>query len=149
MIPPCDPATGNLPPGIHPARWEEVVVRYGITVWRQELLVRLRRALDALAAAGCRQVYLDGSFVTTKVDPALDVAWDSRGVDIARLRATAPALFDTAPPRQEQHNQFGGDYFPAALVVDRRSQAFLDFFQRDRRTGRAKGIVAVQLEDEA
>lgn len=36
---------------------------------RRRLLAGLREACDILAEAGCRLVYLDGSFVTTKQHP--------------------------------------------------------------------------------
>lgn len=41
MIPPFDPAGGNLPPGVHPATWDEIVARYGSTPHRLRLLAGL------------------------------------------------------------------------------------------------------------
>lgn len=150
MIPPFDPDTGALPPGIHPASWAEVMDRFGVSSHRHDLLLGLRRALDALEAAGCRQVYLDGSFVTTKDKPGdVDVAWDSRGVDRDRLFELAPVLFDSMLPRRRQRELYGGDYFIAAMVADGRNRSFLEFFQYDRHTGALKGIVAIQLGGEA
>jgi hypothetical protein len=49
-LPPFD-ATGNLPPGIHEAAWDEFVARYGATPHRLTLLAGLKAALDALRAA--------------------------------------------------------------------------------------------------
>jgi hypothetical protein len=60
MIPLIDPDTGNLPPGIYEATWDEVVARYGTTQYRRALLTGLKLALDNLRTAGCRRVYLDG-----------------------------------------------------------------------------------------
>lgn len=68
MLPPFDDA-GLLPPGIHKAAWREVVVRFGTTRHRRKLLGGLKRALKTLRAAGCRRVYIDGSFVTAKSKP--------------------------------------------------------------------------------
>lgn len=68
MMPPFD-ATGNLPPGIHEATWEEFVARYGATSRRLTLLAGLKAALDALRTAGCQRAYIDGSFVTNKAIP--------------------------------------------------------------------------------
>lgn len=62
MLPAFD-ARGNLPPGIHAASWETVVARFGGSPEWRLLLVQLRVALVALAAAGCRRAWLDGSFV--------------------------------------------------------------------------------------
>ena len=63
MIPPTDPVTGNLPPGVHEATWDEFLARYGYTPHRLALLAGLKLALDGLRTAGCRRVYVDGSFV--------------------------------------------------------------------------------------
>ena len=80
MIPPFD-ADGNLPPGIHWVDWPEIFTRFGTTAHRLRLLAGLKSALDALRQAGCAAVYVDGSFVTTKVNPAdYDACWDPRGV---------------------------------------------------------------------
>ena len=65
MIPAFD-AGGNLPPGIHPASWDEIVTRYAINARRRELADGLLDALRSLKGAGCRTAYLDGSFVTAK-----------------------------------------------------------------------------------
>jgi hypothetical protein len=48
MIPPLDPVTGNLPPGIHEASWTEIEDHYAYTPHRRELLAGLRMALEAL-----------------------------------------------------------------------------------------------------
>ena len=69
MIPSCDAASGNLPPGIHEATWSEILLRYGSTSHRLRLLAGLQTALDGLRGAGCTRAYLDGSFVTAKENP--------------------------------------------------------------------------------
>ena len=60
---------GTLPPGVHWATWEEVVERFGGNAHRQSLLAGLKQALENLKQAGCRDFYLDGSFVTDKLEP--------------------------------------------------------------------------------
>lgn len=55
MIPAFDEATGNLPPGIHDASWEEIVDRFGHNATRRKQLQGLKRALDELASAGLAQ----------------------------------------------------------------------------------------------
>jgi hypothetical protein len=50
------------------------------------LLIGLREALARLKAAGCRLVYLDGSFVTSKPQPEdFDACWGVTGVDVESL----------------------------------------------------------------
>ncbi|MDQ3701448.1 MAG: hypothetical protein M3442_11080, partial [Chloroflexota bacterium] len=82
MIPPFEASTGLLPSGVHEATWEEFVARFGWTPHRLALLAGLKAALDALEAAGCPRVYVDGSFVTAKPDPGdFDGCWETDGVD--------------------------------------------------------------------
>ena len=60
---------GDLPPGVHSATWSE-----------------LDRRLGLLTETGCRLVYLDGSFVTTKMRPGdFDACWDIQHVDEGKL----------------------------------------------------------------
>ncbi len=143
MIPPYD-ENGNLPPGIHPASWQEIEAAFGDSPQRAALLAGLREALLCLRVAGCRTVYLDGSFVTAKEDPTdFDACWEAAGVDASLLD---PILLDVAPPRTAQKQRFGGELFPASLVAEPKSGVYyLEFFQHDR-DGKPKGIVQIDLE---
>ena len=69
MIPAYEPSTGNLPPGEHMAEWVDVVEPFGTTPCRRQLLEGLALALRDLRAAGCKRVYVDGSFITTEAHP--------------------------------------------------------------------------------
>ena len=142
MIPEFDP-TGNLPPGIHKATWNEIFTRFGVTPWRRELLRGLRAALDALQAAGCQMVYIDGSLVTSKLRPGdFDGCWEEKGIDFAVLD---PVLLDFQQGRMAQKVKFGGELFPASSSADPEDHTFWDFFQIDKNTGRPKGIIALDL----
>jgi uncharacterized protein DUF6932 len=68
VIPPFT-SVGDLPPGVHWTTWQVFADRFGTTTYRRELLRGLKEALDSLRAAGCRAVYVDGSFVTAKKIP--------------------------------------------------------------------------------
>lgn len=143
-IPPFDDS-GNLPEGIHEATWEEVIDRYGTTDRRRELLEGLRQALESLHAAGCRRLYVDGSFVTAKDEPAdFDACWEATGVDPDLLD---PVLLTFANRRAAQKERFGGELFPADWEADPHGTRFLDYFQQDSVTGERKGIVAHDLEE--
>jgi hypothetical protein len=145
VIPPLEPGSGNLPPGVHEATWGELVARYGSTPHRLALLAGLKAALDALRAAGCRRAYIDGSFVTAKEVPAdFDACWEVDGVDLTRLD---PVLLAFARRRAAQKRTYGGELFPADWPADAHGTNFLRFFQRDRASGRPKGIVAIDLGD--
>jgi hypothetical protein len=86
---------------------------------------------------------LNGSFVTSKEIPAdYDVCWDVRGV---RPRRLDPIFLDFSYRRAAQKAQYGGEFFPAQVPEGASGKAFLEFFQIDKESGRAKGIVAIHL----
>src|SRR5262249_50276325 len=101
---------GNLPAGIHLATWEEFVVRFGWNEHRRRLLRGMRNALKALQFAGCRKVYIDGSFVSAKEAPTdYDGCWDMEGVDPLRLD---PILLQFDHRRAAQKTKYLGELFP-------------------------------------
>jgi hypothetical protein len=107
------------------------------------LLTGLRAALEALRVAGCRRVYVDGSFVTAKEVPGdFDGCWEAEDVD---YEALDPVLLDFRDRRAAQKAKFGGEMFVASWGADPEGARFLDFFQIDKNTGDAKGIVAIDL----
>lgn len=143
MIPPFD-ELGRLPPGVHVATWEEIVDRFGSTAWRKRLLAGLREALLSLQAAGCALVYIDGSFVTAKTIPGdFDACWELDDVDPDALD---PVLLDFDNKRARQKARFGGELFPAGWGADSNGTPFVQFFQVDKVTGDAKGIIAINLK---
>ncbi len=78
--------SGDLPPGVHFATWQELRDRLGFNPRRHRMLAGFRQACEELRKAGCRLVYLDGSFVTRKGHPGdFDACWDVRNVDDDRL----------------------------------------------------------------
>jgi hypothetical protein len=142
-IPALDPITGNLPPGIYEATWDELVSAFGSTLEREQLLAGLLRALQALRSAGCRRAYVDGSFVTAKEVPAdFDGCWEPQGVDPTSLD---PVLLDFGNRRAAQKAKYRGELFIATATADPAGTRFLDFFQREKATGDPKGIVAIEL----
>ena len=107
-------------------------------------MTSLTAAPRNLKGAGCRTVYVDGSFVTSTTRPNdYDTCWDEAGVDPAALD---PVLLTFDPGRAAQKAKYGGELFPASVIADPDGLSFLEFFQTDQETGRAKGIVAIDLE---
>jgi hypothetical protein len=144
VIPPFD-ERGNLPAGIHKADWSEVEVALGGSAWRAALLAGLREALGLLAGAGCRTAYLDGSFASAKSAPGdFDVCWAATEVDFDLLD---PVFLDFSAGRLAQKMRFGGELFPAEAMADSAGTGFLEYFQRDRRTGQPKGILELDLKE--
>lgn len=144
MIPQFD-GRGLLSEGIHLATWEEFVDRFGWSEHRRRLLRGLSEALSLLRSAGCRRVYVNGSFVTAKERPNdIDACWDYEGVDVDALDAV---FFDFDDGRAAQKARFGAEFFPAQLPEGVSGRAFLEFFQIDKQTGAAKGIIELRLDD--
>ncbi len=132
-----------MPQGVHWSSWEELVERYGHNTRRRMLLVGLWAALQNLKAAGCRTVWLNGSFVTAKEEPNdFDACWDETGVD---PEALDPVLLTFDRERAAQKARYMGELFPSATIANLGGWSFLDFFQTDRETGKRKGIVAIHL----
>lgn len=135
--------SGFLPPGVHLATWVEIERVLGWNPWRRQLLVGLRQAAHALFTAGCQTLWIDGSFVSTKDDPAdYDGCWDVAGVQVALLD---PVLLDFSNRRRGQKAKYGGELFPSLNLEAISGLPFLEFFQLDHRTGDAKGILALEL----
>ena len=140
---------GNLPAGIHALPWQDFVAVVGRTPERQRLLGGCLRALRALRAAGCRTAFIGGSLVTDKErvhgsPPAdFDGCWDSDGVDPDQLDLV---LLQFADRCAVQKLKYFGELFPASFPVGSSGKTFLEFFQIDKHTGQAKGIIQLDLE---
>jgi len=134
---------GGLPAGIHWATWHEVESRFGFSERRQRLLAGLRSALGALRAAGCRSVYVNGSFVTNKREPGdYDACWDIEEVNVGSLDRV---FLDFSNGRKAQKRKYFGEFFPAQMPEGATGRLFLEFFQTDKETGKPKGIVGLNL----
>jgi len=85
---------------------------------------------------------LDGSYVTEKPSPGdFDACWDPAGVDLGRLD---PVLMDFSNKRRNQRLKYGGEFFPATVLADG-TRTFLEYFQVEKNTGLAKGLIVVRL----
>ena len=139
-------SNGNLVAGIHICTWEDIQEVFAFNERRQELLRGLKRACESLKLAGCRRIYIGGSFATDKEFPGdFDFCWESEGVDRAYLKELDPVFFDFSNKRAAQKAKYGGEFFRANAIADAVSgKTYLDFFQEDR-NGNPKGIIAVEL----
>jgi hypothetical protein len=143
MIPEFD-ENGNLPPGIHWTTWETLVEQFGITPRRRRMIEGLRMAMEQLKNAGCRTIYIDGSFVTNKLSPNdFDACWDRDDTNLNYLRVHAPKLLDFAN-RDAQKATYRGEIFLSEQPVSDYGEISLEFFQKDRNQN-CKGIIAIDL----
>jgi len=136
---------GRLPPGIHRTEWKEFCERFGYNIYRKRLIRGMKDAFDNLKVAGCKMVYVDGSFVTSKNKPNdYDACWKEEGVDPNLLDSV---LKDFSNGRKAQKMKYRGELFPAAMITATSGEIFLDFFQTDRNSDGKKGIIEINLED--
>jgi hypothetical protein len=139
--------SGLLPPGIHLVPWAEFVAFFGTSPYRLSLISGLHKGLQALKVVGCRTVFVDGSFVTAKEVPGdFDCCWDVSGVDALMLHELDPVFFDFRNKRAAQKAAFGGEFFPAQGKETLTGKTWLDFFQIDKETGAAKGVIAIDVQ---
>jgi hypothetical protein len=143
MIPECK-SNGLLPPGIHQGSWTEFKQKFGGTTHRRNLLSGLEAAARNLKSAGCKRIFINGSFVTSKEQPNdFDALWDIDGVDPEKLD---PVFLDFGERRAAQKGKYFGEFFPAQMIETGTGRLFLDFFQIDKETGMFKGIVEINLD---
>jgi hypothetical protein len=112
------------------------VARYGYNPARLALLAGMKSALDALRSAGCRRVYIDGSFVSTKELPGdYDGCWEALGMDLTSLD---PVLLTFTQRRLAQKAKYGGEFFPAEVSADHSGLALLTSFSGTSRPAMQK-----------
>lgn len=137
---------GSLKPGIHDITWDQFEFEYGYNIKRSNLIAGLKMAIVDLKSAGCNKVYIDGSFVSKKMDPNdYDACWDLRGVDLQKLKNEHPLFFDLDNGRANQKAYYKGEWFPASLIAKLNPKMlYIDFFQYDKENNR-KGIICMNI----
>jgi hypothetical protein len=136
---------GYLPAGIHLATLDEVETRFSYTIWRKKLFTHLLKLIADLKTIGCTAIYLDGSFTTTRRIPSdMDICWEDEGIDSDIAEILMPILFEENKYRKErQQRKYMADIFPANIIEGGSGVPFLEFFQKDKATGKPKGIVKI------
>ena len=137
---------GILKRGIHTLTWEEFSKQFAYNPERQKLLRGLLRGIRLLQALGCRAVYIGGSFVTKKQIPSdVDVVWESTGMSFERVKRNSPIFFEMTPGSPDQKARFSSEFYPSEGKEGISGLTFLEFFQRDWREGRRRGIVRIDI----
>ena len=137
---------GILPAGIHMAEWSEIFSRFGYNQYRQDLLFGMQQGLFALQKCGCKTVYIDGSFCTSKIIPGdFDICYDDTNIDWELLEKVEPTLLQFENQRYAQKVKFKGEFFPFSAIAAKPRTTFIEFFQIDKHTGNPKGIVGLKL----
>ncbi|MGI9229892.1 MAG: DUF6932 family protein [Gammaproteobacteria bacterium] len=135
-----------LPAGVHQATLSEIADRFVYNQWRRDLFDGLVLASRNLVQAGCKRLFLDGSFVTDKPVPRdYDACWHPDGIDINLIDPVFKIFDDN---RVSQKKKFGGEFFPSTLPNEA-GRNFVDFFQIDKHTGLQKGILLIDLANDS
>jgi hypothetical protein len=141
---PAFKSNGLLPPGVHQGSWDEIKKKFGNTLYRRKLLSGLETAARNQKSAGCKRIFVNGSFATSKEQPNdFDALWDIDGVDPEKLD---PVFLDFSERRTAKKGKYFGEFFPAQMVEADTGRLFLDFFQIDKETGMRQGIVEIYLD---
>lgn len=143
MIPDFD-ENGLLPVNIHWATIDEIKDKLGFSEKRKNLIVGLEEALVSFKKAGCKIMYIDGSFVTSKYEPGdIDACYEISGMDPTKLD---PVLLDFTYERAAQKAKYGCEFFFSHWVAKRPPPiTYIDFFQIHKETGNQKGIIGIKL----
>ena len=132
-----------LPAGIHEADLKSIKVRFAYNQRRRVLFGGIFQASVNLAVSGCRRLFLDGSFVTDKLEPNdFDACWDPQGVDYQKLD---PVFFDFNDRCAAQKAKFFGEFYVSTTMADAQRRTFVEFFQVEKFTRQPKGIVLIDL----
>jgi hypothetical protein len=106
-------ANGSLMPGVIEMSIAQMKTEFDRNAVRTRLCYGLEMAANHLRSCGCQMIYLDGSFVTTKLFPNdFDACWDESGVNLGQLIANYPVFFDFRNEREAQKLIYGGELFP-------------------------------------
>jgi hypothetical protein len=149
VIPPFDETTGGLPAGDHAATLGEISKRFGFTPRRRWLMKGLRLAVKAFWAAGIEEIYIDGSFCTSKRDPGdIDGYWVEPDADV--YDRIEPYWIDfelVLVPHLRKWKwrmwaDHGLEFFIHPAMAATPELGFPEFFRQDRE-GRARGLVRI------
>jgi len=136
---------GVLPPGVHWATLTEIEGRFTSTDHRRWLFEGLVEAANALRRAGCRTLYLGGSFVTGKERPGdYDGCWDPSHVQAALLDRV---FLDFENDRAAQKWAYRGEMFISTMSSGQMG-TFFEFLQVERDSGEAVGIIGIRLRSD-
>lgn len=137
-------SNGNLPPGEHRATLKDIETKFTWTQKRKKLFDGLEKAVKNLRDAGVWQIYIDGSFTTTKDDPSdVDGCWvPPNEVNYDRLDAV---FLDMTASKAKMKDKYGVDFGIAGVSKGKVStQPLAEFFQFGR-NGEPKGVLLLEF----
>lgn len=104
--------SGQLPTGIHAAKWNELVERFGFNEYRLKLLDRLKKGLNVLHQYGCTEACIDGNFVTSKPFPNdVDVCYDNTHINWKKFIKVHPEFTDVKNGSKIQKEKYQSEFY--------------------------------------
>lgn len=135
-----------LPEGIHDSTLQEVKYAYSTNPIRHLLFDGLKEGAMALSKAGCKYLYLNGSFVSSKRNPGdYDACWDLEGVEFEVLD---PVFLDFSYGTGPQKEKYLGEFYPSTFIEAESNLMFIDFFQITYNADAKKGIVRIETQND-
>ncbi|WP_425505407.1 DUF6932 family protein [Sphingomonas lacunae] len=125
-----------LPPGLHRMALREFRAQFVTNACRSWIYDGFINACRSLHQAGCKRIFVGGSFVTSKEEPGdFDACWDPVGV----LPSLDRIIYDESC-RVERRQIYRGD-----LLIGGVDSVHYKFLARDKITGEERGMVGIQL----
>lgn len=139
-------ADGHLPEGVHMMTWDEFQTEFSFSPRRQKLLQGLFAVIQILQECGCDAIYIDGSFVTDKLEPD---DWDacfkgSLDAIYSLDRRDTDLVLDDIRKRDRQKEKYLGELYPPGVIAEK-DMCYLDFFQCIKGSKAKKGIIKIAL----
>ena len=129
-----------LKQGEHGTTWIEFSKLSGFTRRRRKIIRRMRPMLLHMRDVGCKFVNIDGSFVTSKINPNdFDGTLDPEGVDITKLD---PIIKNE--DKFSMKEKYFGELYRQNTIEAGTGNSFDEFFQVDR-FNNSKGVVIIDL----
>lgn len=121
----------------------EAASNLGFNYHRRQQFSRFSNVCRLLKQAGCKKLFLGGSFVSNKDCPNdYDVCWCSEGVD--RLKVP-PLLLST--DSEAQKREYGGEFYLTHDITPE-GISFLELFQQNKYGGaEGRGILEITLNN--
>ncbi|MCD8041429.1 MAG: hypothetical protein LUH10_00035 [Tannerellaceae bacterium] len=138
---------GHLPEGIYEATLQEVMERLEFSNKRKRLLKGLLELIDLCRMIGVNVLYLDGSFVSTKIQPGdYDACYDIEGEAKEAILARIPeTLLDANSETQKAY--FHGEIHYAHMMCGfPEKMPVLEWFQQCKNSEVRKGIIKIKLD---
>lgn len=128
-------------PGIYEFTIEKAEAQFASTPHRRRLFESFKELAKDLKEAGCKRIFLDGSFITRKDKPGdFDACWEP--FELVNRPKDAFLIDESVEGWKARKAKYLGDIFPrhADKYGDR-----VEKWQFDERTERQKGIIFIDL----